>query len=336
VPTEILNHDLVSVPPGTYQRQLYVLYNKTGPNPTGTGWIVVKSSGTLPANNVRATSSDAAQMALITCTPTGSGQRPLSTENNTHHYYLCGLEVTPQQGSAKLSGLINLGTPLVDQTGIEPHDIVIDRCYVHGLTTGNYTRIGIGLHTKDTAIINSTLGPFLDADAFTETKSLYAVNGTGGYLINNNDIFAAGQSLLFGGGDPLTTGKNPSDITITRNKFRKDPAWYGAGYGVKNHVEFKIGKRVLDRRQQVPVLLERAGRREYAERPGAQHPDERSGRHGHLVRDEQYLCALQRLPGRNPASHSLAARSPTNFGVALHNVEIHDNRAYNIGLFSGP
>jgi hypothetical protein len=102
--------------------------------------------------------TDAAQMAKITCTPTGSGQRVFTTENNTHHHYLCGLEVTPNQGSAKLSGLVNFGTPSVDQTGIEPHDIVLDRCYVHGLTTGNYTRIGIALHSKDTAIINSTSG----------------------------------------------------------------------------------------------------------------------------------------------------------------------------------
>jgi hypothetical protein len=239
-----LNHEVV-IPIGTPIDGNFTLYNKHGANPTGPGWIVVRSSGTLPAPGVRALATDAAQMAKLTCTPTASGQRVLTTENNSHHYYLCGLEITANQGTAKLSGLVNFGTPSVDQTGIEPHDIVLDRCYVHGLTTGNYTRIGIGLHTKDTAIINNTLGPFLDADAFTETKSLYAVNGTGGYLISNNDVFAAGQSLLFGGGDPLTTGKVPSDITITRNKFRKDPTWYGAGYGVKNHVEFKIGKRVL-------------------------------------------------------------------------------------------
>lgn len=327
-----LNH-LVSVPPGTYNGN-FVLYNKTGANPTGTGWIVVKSSGTLPANNVRATSSDAAQMALITCTPTGSGQRPLSTENNTHHYYLCGLEVTPQQGSAKLSGLINLGTPLVDQTGIEPHDIVIDRCYVHGLTTGNYTRIGIALHSKDTAIINSTLGPFLDADAFTETKSMYGVNGTGGYLISNNDIFAAGQSLLFGGGDPLTTGKNPSDITITRNKFRKDPTWYGAGYAVKNHVEFKIGKRVLIEGNKFQYCWSEpvGGNTQNGQALNIQTKDQDGtatwSETGNICvrwNDFQDVCQLL----------TLSARSPTNFGVALHNVEIHDNRAYNIGLFSG-
>ncbi|MFM9709732.1 hypothetical protein, partial [Streptomyces galilaeus] len=47
-----------------------------------------------------------------------------------HHFRLVGLEIRPRDG-AFLHNLVDLGTGAASDDAL-PHDIVIDRCYLHG------------------------------------------------------------------------------------------------------------------------------------------------------------------------------------------------------------
>jgi hypothetical protein len=273
-------------------------------------------------------------MATITFTAPGSGQSAFATEASAHHWRLVGLDVTQNAAStSKSSAIVKFGDGGSDQSGHEPNHNCIDRCYIHGLaTSGKQTVRGIALNDADSAVINSTVGPFIST--VDETQAIWGANGTGRYLISNNDLFAAGQSILFGGADPMTTGKVPSDITITRNKLRKDATWYGLGYPIKNHVEVKFGKRILIEGNKFQYCWSEpvGGNTQNGQALSLTTKDQgdniawvETGDVCVRWNDFQDVCQLV----------SMSARFPSLIGVPLHNVEIHDNRAYNIGLFSG-
>src|SRR5205807_9903945 len=80
--------------------------------------------------------------------------------------------------------------------------------------------------------------------------------------ILNNYVEAAGENIMFGGGDPSSTDVNivPSDIDIEQNFVHKKPCWMpgdptfgtdpndascGIAWQVKNLFELKNARRVL-------------------------------------------------------------------------------------------
>jgi len=57
-----------------------------------------------------------------------------------------------------------------------PHDIIIDRCYLHGNDTGDYRR-GIALNGVRLAVIDSYLENF--HDAHNDSQAISGWNGAG-------------------------------------------------------------------------------------------------------------------------------------------------------------
>lgn len=215
--------------------------NFTLPAKSGSGWIIIRSSGILPAAGRRVRPSDAGQMARIVA---AHPEYPaIQTAPGAHNYRLVGLEVTAPTGATLAYSLVALGDGSRAQNTLAqvPHDLVLDRVYVHGTPTLNFQRC-IALNSGSTAIVDSYVsechGKGIDSQAIA------GWNGTGPYLIQNNELDGAAENILFGGADAAIPNLVPSDITIRGNHIMKPMAWQGV-WEAKNLLELKSAERVL-------------------------------------------------------------------------------------------
>jgi hypothetical protein len=232
--------DAITLAAGATFRGPFVL-----PNKPGSGWITVRTSApdsSLPPGT-RVTPAHAALMPRLVA---ASGS-VITTAPGAHHYRFIGLEISPARGTY-LRNLVFLGSPDGSAAGL-PHDIVFDRCYLHG-DPSKGTRRGIALNSRATAIIDSHLADFKVVGA--DSQAICGWNGPGPFKIVNNYLEGAGENVMFGGGDPTIHGLVPSDIEIRRNHFAKPLSWKighpeyaGTPWTVKNLFELKNAQRVL-------------------------------------------------------------------------------------------
>ena len=114
-------------------------------------------------------------------------------------------------GDSANTGLVRLGTGYETTVAQLPHDLVLDRMYIHGTATGAMRR-GVGLNGASSGLSTRT-----SASAMTTGSDAQAVSGWSGpgpFKIVNNYLEASGENVMFGGSDPLINGLIPSDIEI--------------------------------------------------------------------------------------------------------------------------
>ena len=216
--------------------------NFTLPNKTiGSGWIYIVSGNyaSLPAPGNRVAPTDVANMPQIV-SPYGDSGTGTRTAANAHHYRFVGIEFKPVTGIF-LYSLISIGG---GETSLDalPHDIIFDRCYIHGDPIAGGRR-GVAMNGASVAVIDSYVSDFKQAGS--DTQALWAYNSPGPLKIANNYLEAAGENVMFGGADPKIANLVPSDIEIKRNYFFKPLSWMGSTWTVKNLLEFKNAQRVL-------------------------------------------------------------------------------------------
>jgi hypothetical protein len=207
----------------------------------GSGWIIIRSSGTLPEPGTRVTPAQAAQMAkLVSRHPSDPVIR---TQAGAHHYRLIGLEVTAAPDATRAGALVTLGNGGGGQNTLDsqPHDLVLDRMYIHGTPTLEFARC-VALNSAATAIVDSWISECHGKGR--DSQAIAGWNGTGPYAIVNNHLEGAGENVMFGGADPKIPDALPRDIEFRRNHVVKPPEWKGV-WTVKNLFELKIGQRVL-------------------------------------------------------------------------------------------
>jgi Putative Ig domain len=220
------------------------------------GWVVVRSSApdsSLPAAGKRITPLDAHALAKIV---SPNPAPAISAQPGASRYRLLGLEITTSFSSLKSEqyGLLDLGEdPITGRSAASvsdlPHDITIDRCYIHGTPTGNVKR-GVTLNGASLAVIDSYISDIHVVGQ--DSQAIEGWNGPGPFKIVDNELEASGENVLFGGARPTLVNNIPSDIEIRGNHFFKPLVWMAsspsyAGYhwAVKNLLEFKIAQRVL-------------------------------------------------------------------------------------------
>lgn len=223
----------------------------TLPKKSGDGWIIIRTStadGELPMPGTRVSPSDAPLMAKITAP---AGLPAIQTEPGAHHYRITGLEIAPISDMVDVYTLIALGS--TEQTSLDevPHDIILDRLFVHGFPD-RYLKRGVELNSARTSVIDSHV-----SDCHVEGQDAQAIggfNGPGPFKLENNYLEGSGENVMFGGADPRIQDLVPSDIEITRNHFYKplswrqaDPSFGGHAWSVKNLFELKNARRVLVR-----------------------------------------------------------------------------------------
>jgi len=237
----------------------FVLPPKT--NSSGT-FITIRSSAmnNLPPEGNRVSPTNSAAMPKILSTnPKGALMTQTGAgANNVAYWRIMGIEISltatalpdgNSAGAAANTGLVRLGDPYETSATNIPHDIVVDRCYIHGLPTVNAIR-GVNLNSAATAIVDSYLSEFHGVQ--WESQAIAGWNGPGPYRIYNNYLEAATENVMFGGADPKISNLVPSDIDIRHNDFFKplswkpdDPIFGGYHWTVKNLLELKNSRRVL-------------------------------------------------------------------------------------------
>jgi hypothetical protein len=220
---------------------------------SGEGWITIRTSNMsgITAEGTRITPASAPDMpklqtrnsqAVLTALPRASNRA------EAHHYRLVGIELT---STSNTTNLIKLGEADNAQRTLDqvPHDLIIDRCYIHGSSSRTLRR-GVALNSARTAIIDSWISDCHEVGA--DSQAVAGWNGPGPFKLVNNYLEAAGENVLFGGADPSIHWLIPSDIEFRRNLSVKplswrigDPAFAGTAWSVKNLFELKNAHRVL-------------------------------------------------------------------------------------------
>jgi hypothetical protein len=166
----------------------------------------------------------------------------LQTAPGAHHWRLQLLEFGPN--ATPTNDIIRLGDGSSRQTALDmvPHDLEIDRCYIHGDPAVGQKR-GLALNSASTRIVDSYFADFkLEGQ---DTQAIAGWNGPGPYEIENNYLEAAGENVLFGGADPAIAGLVPADIRFRDNHVSKPLSWRRERWQVKNLFELKNATRVL-------------------------------------------------------------------------------------------
>jgi len=215
----------------------------TLPMKAGNSWILIRSStadANLPAEGQRMKPSYAAVLPKIVSADVGPA---IQTAPGAHHYRFLGVEITTTATSLNY-GLVLFGDGGGAQNSLAqvPHDLILDRTYIHGNATVNLSRC-VALNSAASAVIDSYL-----SECHAKGQDAQAIagwNGPGPFKIVNNYLEGSGENVMFGGSDPSIPNLIPSDIEIRRNYFFKPLAWYPAVWSIKNLLELKLGRRIL-------------------------------------------------------------------------------------------
>ncbi|MFN2400258.1 MAG: hypothetical protein ABR543_16720, partial [Gemmatimonadaceae bacterium] len=196
------------------------------PRKTGTGWIIIRSDadGKLPPEGTRVAPAHAGAMPRIL----SPNELPaIRTVEGAHHYRLIGIEVSTLPEVLLSRALIDLGDGSRKQNALDlvPHDLILDRVYVHGHPALHLKRCVV-LNSASTAVIDSYLAECHGRGQ--DTQAIGGWNGPGPFKIVNNYLAGSGENVMFGGADPSTPGLIPSDIEIRRNHIIKPLAWNNA------------------------------------------------------------------------------------------------------------
>lgn len=216
--------DTLVLASGTVYTGNYILRAKTG-----AGTITITSSANVPAPGVRVVPG--AALATIV---QGGGAPAISTEPGAHDYAIIGVEIL---GNAT-TDIVTLGDGSSAQNTLAavPQNLLIDRCYIHGDPTNGAKR-GVALNSASTTIQHSVITDIKWSGQ--DSQAVGGWNGPGPYTIDDNDLEASGENVMFGGADPSIPNLVPSHITITRNHVAKPVAWQTQSWQIKNLLELK-------------------------------------------------------------------------------------------------
>lgn len=234
--------DAITLPAGAVFKGNFVL-----PKKSGTKWIVIRTSTaetSFPAAGTRIGPKDSGAMPKLV---SPNSDPVIKTAVGAHHYRFIGIEFGVAPG-VDIYNLISFGD---EETALSqlPHDLIIDRCYLHGNATGGARR-GIMMNSASTAVIDSYLSNFHEVGA--DSQAIAGWNGSGPFKIVNNYLEGAGENFLLGGADPTIRDLVPSDIEFRQNICSKPLSWKrghasyaGTKWSVKNLFELKNAQRVL-------------------------------------------------------------------------------------------
>jgi hypothetical protein len=207
----------------------------------GGAYITIRSAAAdaaLPADTARIDPTFASMLPKI---QSPNSATALATAPGAHHYRLQCLEfLANYQG---LGDVVELGDGSSAQNTLAtvPHDLILDRVYIHGDPTFGQKR-GVSLNSAVTTIVNSYIANIWADDQ--DSQAIAGWNGPGPFTITNNYLEASGENFMLGGSDPSIPNLVPSNITFTQNYLSKPLAWEQTNVIVKNLLELKNAQNV--------------------------------------------------------------------------------------------
>jgi hypothetical protein len=149
-----------------------------------------------------------------------------------------GMTIT---GVAPDRTVVVIGSSSATDVTAQPANVTLDQNAILGVEGRGHR--GIEAHGARVTITRNHIAGFLEQRR--QSQGIYAANGPGPYLIEDNYIEASGENILFGGDDPRIADLVPSDITVRRNLLFKPQEWRQKKGSVANLFELKNAQRVL-------------------------------------------------------------------------------------------
>ena len=146
----------------------------------------------------------------------------LITAPGAHHWTLQFLEFPATRSGFGEILRIGDGSSAQNSLSMVPHDIVIDRVYIHGDPQIGQKR-GIALNAAAVTIRNSYIAEIKGLGF--DTQAIGGWNGPGPYVIENNYLEAAGENLLLGGADPAIANLVAQNVVVRYNHFSRPLTW---------------------------------------------------------------------------------------------------------------
>jgi hypothetical protein len=220
------------------------------PNKSGSGqsdWIVVRSStanSNLPPPGTRITPSYSNVLPKIV---SPNSEPAIKASSGAHHYRFIGLDIGHKAGS-RIYAIVDFDGGQTSLSQV-PHDLIVDRCYIHG-NPSDASRRGVALNSASTAVIDSYISECHESGA--DSQAIAGWNGPGPFKIVNNYLEGAGENFILGGADSPIQNMVPSDVEFRHNHVAKPlkwkmghPSYAGTRWSVKNLFELKNAQRVL-------------------------------------------------------------------------------------------
>lgn len=209
--------DTITLEPGGLYTGNYTL-----PVHAGTQFITIRSAApdtSLPGSGVRISPSDEANLPKLKSPNTSP---VIATAPAAAYWRLMFLEI--QSTYRGYYDIVTLGDGSTAQNAWEqiPHDLVLDRVYVHGDRLHGQKR-GVALNCGRASVVNSYIAGIRAIGQ--DSIAVGGWNGPGPYQIENNYLEAAGEVVLFGGAAPAVQGVVPSDIVIRGNTITRPMVW---------------------------------------------------------------------------------------------------------------
>lgn len=188
----------------------------------GRTFVTIRSAASddlLPPEGERISPAHAPHLPVI---KSPNAQPAIATAPGAAYWRLLFLEV--QATRRGYYDIVTLGDGSKEQHSLSqvPHDLVIDRVYIHGDPLHGQKR-GIALNSASTTIRNSHVS---DIKAIgQDSLAVGGWNGPGPYVIENNYLEAAGEVFMLGGSDPAIPNLVPTDVVFRGNTVTRPLAW---------------------------------------------------------------------------------------------------------------
>ena len=170
--------------------------------------------------------------AAVTLTPADALRPALQVIGNASHIRVTGLTV---QATRTDRPPVIVGSPTALTPELQPDDVTFDRVEVLAAAAGG--KRGIEAHTRRFALLRSRVTGFLLSGQ--DSQAFFACNGPGPYTIEDNQLEASGENVLFGGSAIKGPAMVPGSIVIRNNDIVKPAAWRSVAGSVKNSIECK-------------------------------------------------------------------------------------------------
>lgn len=233
--------DVIELEPGQVYAGTFTLPSRhADPDDDTDDVITLRTRGAWPSADVRVTPSSASRFAVLRSV---SDDPALRTSPGTHHWRIENLAL--EGGGEGRGTVVALGDGDESQRRLVdvPHHLELVRLYIHGDDVRPQRR-GLALNSASTQVV----GSWIDGMRFVgeDSQAIAGWNGPGPFRIANCHLEAAGEVVLFGGGDPAIPDLVPSEIDITDSHLTRPTSWRRSGerWTIKNLLELKNARDV--------------------------------------------------------------------------------------------
>jgi hypothetical protein len=210
----------------------------------GKSVVTVRTEGDagFPREGERMTPEAAAPLAKLR-SPNASPA--VATAPGARGWRLSLLEFQANRNGAGDIVALGDGSPAQNTVEKAPSGLTLDRLFIHGDPDLGQKR-GVALNSSDTTITGCHIS---DIKAIgQDSQAIGGWNGPGHYVIENNYLEAAGENIMFGGGDPKIPDLTPTQIVVRNNVLSKPLAWKAPTapkWQIKNLFELKNARAVV-------------------------------------------------------------------------------------------